>query len=198
MSSPSYTKRLLCVKFRESRSIPFEIIAIFGNPTRRSTAILEFQIYDLQRQQNKKTVYLLKFVKFRENRSSRFQVTAFDGNPIWRSAAILDSPLCKYRGKLQYWGCILLVCVNFCENRSIRSRVTPFFEIQYGGRSPSWILEMYAFYHLALNRMPFYANIENFMPIGLPVQKLERFYYCGVLAKNSVCRVVFLGVFRVP
>jgi hypothetical protein len=68
------------------------------------------------------------------------------------------------------------------------------FEIQYGGPSSSWIPEKYAFGHLALNRMASYANFENFMPIGLPVHKLERFYYSGILAKNSLYRVVFARV----
>jgi hypothetical protein len=39
-------------------------------------------------------------------------------------------------------------------------------ELPYGGRPPSWIPEMYAFCQLALNGMPSYANIKNFMPIG--------------------------------
>jgi hypothetical protein len=86
------------------------------------------------------------------------------------------------------------VSVKFRENGSIRSRITPFFG------NPIWrpvaILgsEMYVFCQLVLNRMPFYANVENFMPIGLPVHKLERFYYCGLLAKNSyVVWFLFLG-----
>jgi hypothetical protein len=74
----------------------------------------------------------------------------------------------------------------------------PFF------RNPVWrpvaILDSrrYAFGHLSLNRMATYANVENFMPIGLMVHKVERFYYCGVLAKNSLCRVVFWGVLGFP
>jgi hypothetical protein len=59
------------------------------------------------------------------------------------------------------------LCVsNFVKIGRSVPELRHFFEIQYGGRSPSWIPEMYAFCQLALNRMPSYANVENFMPIG--------------------------------
>jgi hypothetical protein len=45
--------------------------------------------------------------------------------------------------------------------------------------------------------MPFYAIVEVFMPIGLPVQKLKRFDYCGILAKKFPV-MWFFGFFRVP
>jgi hypothetical protein len=139
MSCLSYTKRLLCVKFRENRSIPFEIIAFFGNPTWRSTAILDFQICDIQRHQNKKTVSLLKFVKVRENWSSRFQVITFDGSPTWRSTAIFDSQISvlNVTSKTKIY---FRICVsNFLEIGGTDCELLYCIELQYGGRLLYWI-----------------------------------------------------------
>jgi hypothetical protein len=155
----------LCVNFSENRSIHSTVTAFFRNPTWWSAAILDFPLYRLWSNPQKSIHFLIVYAKFRESWSICCRVTAFFPNPRWRSAAIVDSPLCKYRGKSQYRSCLLLVCVKIRENWSIRFRVTAFFEIQYGGRSPSWIPEKYAFGHLALNRMPSNANFENFMPM---------------------------------
>jgi hypothetical protein len=188
----------VCVKFRKNWSIRSRITAFFRNPIWRSAAILDSPLCKFRGKPQHRSCLLVVCVKFRENWSIRSRVTAFFRNPIWRSAAILDSHYANFEVNFSTGVAFWLCVSNFVKIGRSVPELRHFFEIQYGGRSPSWIPEMYAFCQLALNRMPSYANVENFMPIGLPVQKLERFYYCGVLAKNSLCRVVFWGFLGFP
>jgi hypothetical protein len=105
-------------------------------------------------------------VKFRENSSVRSRNTAFFE--------------IRYGGRPPSWipnnanfemnlrtGVIFCLCVSiFMKIGQSVPELSHFFEIQYGGRSPSWTPEMDTFCQLALNRMPSYANIENFLLIG--------------------------------
>jgi hypothetical protein len=111
-------------------------------------------------------IVLLLYVKFRENRLTSSRITAFFRNPIWQSADILDFNNVNFEANF-VTGVICCLCVsNFVRIGQSVPELRHFFEIQYGGWSPSWIPEMYAFCPLATNRIPSYANTENFMLIG--------------------------------